>query len=115
MTAFVSPASGETFWHARHDVSKPFFAAPLETFAREASAGIDRTVVLILDNAGLHGEAGLIVPDGARLIFPPRCTPDPQPDETLWTLIDAAIVDQHVAAIDELDDIIAQRFRRPRE
>ena len=71
VTAFVSPASGETFWYVRDGVSKPFFSALLETFAREAGAGVDRTVLLVLDNAGWHGEAGLSVPNGVRLVFPP--------------------------------------------
>ena len=39
VTAFVSPASGETFWYVHDGVSKPFFSALLETFAREAGAG----------------------------------------------------------------------------
>ena len=49
------------------DVSKPFLEALLKTFAREAGAGRDRTILLVLDNAGWHGEAGLDVPDGVRL------------------------------------------------
>jgi hypothetical protein len=40
-------------------VSKPFFEALLETFAREAEAGVGRIVLLVLDNAGWHGSAGL--------------------------------------------------------
>ena len=66
VTAFVSPASGETFWYVRDGVSKPFFSALLENFAREAGAGVGRTIVLVLDNAGWHGEAGLNVPSGVR-------------------------------------------------
>ena len=34
VTAFVSPATGETFWYVSNGVSKEFFAALLETFAR---------------------------------------------------------------------------------
>ena len=109
VTAFVSPASGETFWYVHDGVSKPFFAALLETFAREAGAGVDRTIVLVLDNAGWHGEAGLNVPDGVRLVFLPPYTPELQPAETLWALVDEPIVNKHIATIDELDDIIGQR------
>jgi hypothetical protein len=32
-------------------VSKEFFAALLETFAREAEAGLSRIILLVLDNA----------------------------------------------------------------
>ena len=109
MTAFVSPASGETFWYVHDGVSKPFFAALLETFAREAKAGVDRTIVLVLDNAGWHGEAGLSVPEGVRLVFLPPYTPELQPAEALWALVDEPIVNKHLATIDDLDDIIGQR------
>src|SRR5208283_2420009 len=109
VTAFVSPASGETFWYVHDGVSKPFFAALLETFAREAKAGVDRTILLVIDNAGWHGEAGLSVPDGVRLVFLPPYTPELQPAETLWTLVDEPIVNKHVETIDELDAIIGER------
>jgi len=109
VTAFVSPASGETFWYVHDGVSKPFFAALLECFAREAQAGVDRTIVLVIDNAGWHGEAGLSVPDGVRLVFLPPYTPELQPAETLWALVDEPIVNKHVETIDELDAIIGER------
>jgi hypothetical protein len=41
-----------------------------------------KPIVLTPDNAGWHGEAGLAVPDGARLVFQPACTPDVQPAKT---------------------------------
>ncbi|WP_424375436.1 hypothetical protein [Methylocystis silviterrae] len=60
----------------------------LATFAREAGAGHERTIVLVIDNAGWDGEAGLSVPEGARLVFLPPYTPELQPAETLWALVD---------------------------
>jgi transposase len=66
-------------------------------------------IVLVLDNAGWHGEAGLTVPDGVRLVFLPPYTPELQPAETLWTLVDEPIVNKHIATINELDDIIGRR------
>ena len=71
VTVFVAPASGETFWYLSNGVSKPFFAALLELFAREAGAGRERRIVLQLDNAGWHSEAGLEVPEGIRLVYLP--------------------------------------------
>ncbi len=49
VTAFVQPISGETFWYISNGVSKPFFAALLALFAREAGAGRERILVLELD------------------------------------------------------------------
>ena len=107
VTAFVSPATGETFWYVSNGVSKEFFEALLETFAREAEAGLSRIILLVLDNAGWHGPANLKIPDGIRLIYLPPYTPELQPAETLWALVDEPIVNQHIATIAELDEKIA--------
>ena len=109
VTAFVSPATGECFWYVSNGVSKPFFEALLHLFAEEASAGRERRIVLVLDNAGWHGEAGLEVPDGIRLVFQPAYTPEVQPAETLWTLVDEPVVNKYIATIEILDTIISAR------
>lgn len=90
-------------------VSKPFFEALLALFAKEAGAGRGRTIVLELDNAGWHGSPGLKVPDGIRLVYLPPYTPELQPAETLWTLVDEPIINSHVADLAELEQIIAKR------
>jgi transposase len=109
VTAFVSPASGETFWYVSNGVSKEFLEALLETFAREAEAGLARIILLVLDNAGWHGPANLKIPDGIRLIHLPPYTPELQPAETLWALVDEPIVNKHIATIEELDAEIASQ------
>ncbi len=111
VTAFVSPATGETFWYVHDGVSKPFFEALLEVFAREAGAGLHRTIILVLDNAGWHGEAGLNIPEGVRLVFLPPYTPELQPAETLWELVDEPLVNKHIASIEALENIVANRCR----
>lgn len=107
VTAFVSPATGETFWYLSNGVSKEFFEALLETFAREAEAGLGRIILLVLDNAGWH--ANLKIPDGIRLVFLPPYTPELQPAETLWALVDEPIINKHIATIEELEAKIAER------
>ena len=109
VTVFVAPATGETFWYLSNGVSKPFFEALLALFAQEAGAGRERTIVLELDNAGWHGEPGLKVPEGLRLVYLPPYTPELQPAETLWTLVDEPIANQHIADLAELEHIIAKR------
>ncbi|PPQ32557.1 hypothetical protein CCR94_05085 [Rhodoblastus sphagnicola] len=39
----------------------------------------------------------------------PYYTPELQPAETLWALVDEPLVNKHIATIDELDDIIGKR------
>jgi transposase len=95
-----------------HDgVSKPFFEALLDAFAREAGAGLHRTIILVLDNAGWHGEAGPNIPEGVRLVFLPPYTPELQPAETLWELVDEPLVNKHIASIEALENIVANRCR----
>jgi transposase len=106
VTAFASPATGETFWYVSNGVSKEFFEALLETFGREAEAGLSR-ILLVLDNAGWHGPANLKIPDGIRLIYLPPYSPELQPAETLWALVDEPVVNKHIATIADLDAKIA--------
>ncbi len=93
-------------------LSKPFFAELLAAFARETGAGRERSIVLVLDNAGWHGPEGLAIPDGISLAFLPPYSPELQPAERLWPLVDEPIANRHVASLAELDAIIAQRCRR---
>ncbi len=88
-------------------MSKEFFEALRETFAREAEAGLSRIILLVLDNAGWHGPAHLKIPDGVRLIYLPPYSPALQPAETLWALVEEPIVNPHIATITDLDEKIA--------
>jgi transposase len=109
VTAFVSPATGECFWYVSNGVSKPLFEALLAAFAEEAGAGRDRIIVLLLDNAGWHGEANLKVPNGIRLLFLPPYTPELQPAEHLWEVVDEPILNKHVPDLETLEAIICKR------
>jgi hypothetical protein len=48
VTAFVSPATGESFWYVSYGISKPFFEELLRLFAEEAGAGHERRIVHVL-------------------------------------------------------------------
>ena len=93
---------------------------PLEAFLRRTARhlrardrrGPRRSIVLVLDNAGWHGPEDLAVPDGISLVFLPPYSPELQPAERLWSLVDEPIVNRHVASLDELTTIIAERCRR---
>jgi transposase len=109
VTAFVSPATGESFWYLSTGVSKQDFEDILALFAREAGAGSDRIILLVLDNAGWHSPPGLAVPDGIRLVFLPPYSPELQPAETLWVHVDEPIVNQHFDSLADLDAAVAHQ------
>ena len=54
-----------------------------------------------------NGEAGLKIPEGIRLVFLPPYSPELQPAETLWALLDEPIVNKHIDTIEDLNAIIA--------
>ena len=111
VTAFVQPTSGETFWYVSNGVSKPFFAALLALFAREAGAGRERIIGLGLDNAGWHTEPNLVVPDGIRLVYLPRSSPELQPAAHLWPILDEPLANQYFETLADLEQVVAQRCR----
>ena len=111
VTAFVGPATGETVWYLSNGVSKPFFEKLPHAFAREVGAGPAKRVVLLLDNAGFHPRPNLTVPDGLRLVYLPPYSPELQPAETLWTLVDEPIVNRLIPSLDHLHDIVDARCR----
>src|SRR5512133_1335889 len=111
VTAFVQPISGEVFWYISNGISKPFFAALLALFAREAGAGRDRIIVLELDNAGWHTEPNLVVPDGIRPVYLPPYSPELQPAEHLWPVLDEPLANRHFATLADLEHVVAQRCR----
>jgi len=117
VTAFGQPISGETFWYISNGVSKPFFAALLALFAREAGAGRERIIVLgldpriRLDRAGWHTAPNLVVPEGLRLVYLPPYSPELQPAEHLWPVLDEPLANHSFETLADLEHVVAERCR----
>ena len=90
-------------------IQSPALADLLDAFAKAVGAGPDKRVVLLLDNAGWHTLPNLVVTDGLRLVYLPPYSPQLQPAETLWTLVDEPIVNTFVPNLDRLIDTITKR------
>ena len=108
----MQPTTGEAVWFLSTGLSKPLFEALLAAFARRTGAGRGRHIVLVLDNAGWHGPKGLAVPDGITLVFLPPHSPELQPAERLWPLVDEPVANKHFATLAELDATVGERCRR---
>lgn len=106
---FVHPSTGAVEWFLGNRVNTALFAAVLARFAATVGAGEDKTVILVLDNAGWHGGGKLEAPEGVRLVFRPPYSPGPQPAERLWPLAREAVVNRHFASLAELDLALAER------
>jgi len=105
LVGFVHPASGRTFFHLATTVSIPIFEVELAEFARQAGASPTKQIVLVLDRAGWKPTSvKLRVPEHVHLLLLPPYSPELQPAEHLWPLTNAALVNQHFATIDDLED-----------
>ena len=65
----------------------------------------------MIDGAGWHTEPNLKVPQGIRIVYLPRYSPQLQPAECLWPVLDKPIANTYFQTIDELDAVLAERCR----
>ena len=101
---FARPATGRNLCLFLPKANAELMGEALAEFARWADPESKRVLVLLVDNAGGHVAKALKVPANVRLYPLPPCTPELQPAEHLWPLTNAALVNQHFASIDELED-----------
>lgn len=66
-------------------------------------------MLLVEDNAGWHRSQKTKIPDGIKVEFLPAYSPELQPAERLWTLVDEPLVNDYFETIDELEEVLAKR------
>ena len=88
---FVEPKSGKTLWYLIPRVNTQWMNVVLETFATEAGANQNKIVLMIQDRAGWHRSQKVNLPPGIQTEFLPAYSPELQPAERLWSLVDKAI------------------------
>lgn len=108
---FVRPATGQTWWCLLPTVSTDAFGLALATFARDEGIGPQRRAVLVLDRAGWHAAKDLAVPAGIDLAFLPPASPELQPAERLWGLVDEAVANRAFADLDAQAAALVARCR----
>jgi transposase len=114
VVSFVEPETGATFWLLLPTVSSASFQQALAAFAQHVGAGPDHQVVLVLDQAGWHRSRQLVVPEGLHLVFLPAYSPELQPAERLWSVVDESIANRGFATLDELAEVLVARCQRLR-
>ncbi len=108
---FVRPRTGQTWWALLPTVRAEAFSLALVAFARDEGIGPDRRAVLVLDQAGWHTAKDLTVPEGIHLAFLPAYSPELQPAERLWELVDAPVANRSFPDLDALEGVLAARCR----
>ena len=74
---------------------------PVEALERRCRAAEDATEARHI----------VLVPDGITLVFLPPHSPELQPAERLWPLVDEPVANRHFAPLDDLDAVVAERCR----
>jgi len=106
---FVQPERGTTHWLLLPTVNTTLFSAALANFARDQAVGPTKHVVLALDGAGWHNSAAVQVPEGLHLVPLPPYSPELQPAERLWPLVDEPLANRAFDTLAALDRVLGER------
>jgi hypothetical protein len=109
LSGLVQPGTGQTEWLLLPRVNTVAMQLALDEFARSSQVGSAKQVVLVLDNAGWHTSAQLVVPNGIHLLHLPAATPELQPAERLWPLVREALANETFASLDALEERLLRR------
>jgi hypothetical protein len=107
--AFVHPHSGETKAWILAYVNTQLFSRVLADFAQEFGLGKNKRILLAVDQAGWHTSDDLQIPQGLDLIFLPPHSPELQPAERLWTLVDEPIANRSFDTLAQLEEVLFAR------
>ena len=110
--AFVQPQTGESYWWILPYVNTKLFSRVLKDFAQHFGVGKNKRIILPLDQAGWHISEQLEVPEGIHLVPLPPYSPELQPAERLWPLVNEPLANIAFETIAEVEDLVEQRCRR---
>lgn len=83
----------------------------LATFATECGIDASHRAVLVLDGAGWHTSPTLEIPEGLHLVFLPPASPELQPVERVWMLVDEPVANRTFADLNALEEVLVDRCR----
>jgi transposase len=106
---FVHPATGETYWWILPQVNVDLFNRVLADFAKHFELGKDKHILLTLDQSGWHTSEQVELPEGLHLEFLPAYSPELQPAERLWPILDEPIANRAFEKIEELEQVLSER------
>jgi transposase len=106
---FVEPKTGKTHWYLIPRVNTKCLNLVYQAFAKDVGLSAEKRIVLIQDNAGWHKSKDVIVPEGIHVEYLPAYSPELQPAERLWSLVDEPLVNEYFESIEEMEEILAKR------
>jgi hypothetical protein len=108
---FIRPTTGQSWWCLLPLVTTDAFALALTTFARDEGIDAAHRAVLVVDQAGWHLSADVALPEGIDLAFLPAYSPELQPAERLWPLVDEPLTNRAFPDLDALEAVLVERCR----
>ncbi len=108
---FVRPSTGQSWWCLLPRVTTEAMALALATFARDERIDASHRAVLVVDQAGWHISPELPLPAGVDLVLLPSYSPELQPAERLWTLVDEPVANRAFPDLAALEAVLVDRCR----
>lgn len=107
----VRPTTGDSWWCLLPSMRTTAMSAALAAFAGDVGINATHRAVVVWDGAGSHTSADLVVPDGIDLVPLPPYSPELQPAERLWPLVNEAIANRSFTDLDALEAVLVDRCR----
>lgn len=111
----VRPTTGQSWWCLLPSMRTAAMSAALAAFAHDEGIDATRRVVIVWDGAGRHTSGELAVPEGIDLVALPPSSPELQPAERVWPLVNEAVANRSFATLDALEAVLVDRCRTLRE
>lgn len=90
-------------------VNIKLFNRVLADFAQHFRLDKNKHIVLSVDQAGWHTSDKVVLPEGLHLEFLPSYSPELQPAERLWPLLDEPIANRTFEKIEQLEQVLCER------
>lgn len=105
----VRPTTGQSWWCLLPTVSTAAMTAALAEFAHDEGIDATHRAVIVWDGAGWHTSGKLVIPNGIDLVPLPAYSPELQPAERLWPLVNEAVANRTFADLDALEEVLVAR------
>ncbi|NEO69710.1 IS630 family transposase [Moorena sp. SIO3H5] len=106
---FVEPKTGKTLCYLIPRVNNQWLSLVYQAFAEDVGVNPEKIIILVEDNAGWHRSQKVKIPEGIIVKFLPPYSPELQPAERLWSLIDEPLVNESFKTIDEIEERLVTR------
>ena len=83
----------------------------LKNLCPRSRSKLEKIVLLVQDRAGWHSSKEVKLPPAIESEFLPPYSPELQPAERLWLLVDEPLVNKHFETLSELEETLIKRCR----